>query len=192
MPIRLVKTTDPGFKPLLKRILERRGTRDGSIERRVSEIIDTVRRQGDRAVLRYTAMFDHVRLKLSTLEVKKSEIEAAFKTLPRDDLSALRLAAVRISIFHRHHRGRADIRPSVIRRLVFVQPTSPTDVQRRTVVSAYAAPFIMVQRCGFGSTLVGYDLYQRLVRPFQRCGKGYELGCGQLSARTIAVLVDRR
>ncbi|HLN83885.1 MAG TPA: histidinol dehydrogenase [Candidatus Binatia bacterium] len=102
MPIRLVKTTDPGFKPLLKRILERRGTRDGSIERRVSEIIETVRRQGDRAVLRYTAMFDHVRLKLSTLEVKKSEIEAALKTLPRDDLSALRLAAERISIFHRH------------------------------------------------------------------------------------------
>ena len=102
MPIRLVKTTDPGFKPLLEKILERRGTRDGSIDRRVSEIIETVRRQGDRAVLRYTARFDHVRLKLSRLEVKKSEIEAALKTLPRDDLSALRLAAERISIFHRH------------------------------------------------------------------------------------------
>ncbi|HZH84281.1 MAG TPA: histidinol dehydrogenase, partial [Phototrophicaceae bacterium] len=102
MPIRLVKTSDPGFKPLLGRILERRGTHDGSIERRVSEIIETVRRQGDRAVLRYAAMFDHVRLKLSTLEVKKSDIKAALKTLPRDDLSALRLAAERISIFHRH------------------------------------------------------------------------------------------
>jgi histidinol dehydrogenase len=102
MPIRLVKTSDPGFKPLLGRILERRGTHDDSIEQRVSEIIETVRRQGDRAVLRYTAMFDHVRLKLSTLEVKKSEIKAALKTLPRDDLSALRLAAERISIFHRH------------------------------------------------------------------------------------------
>jgi histidinol dehydrogenase len=102
MPIRLVKTTDPGFKPLLGRILERRGTHDDSIEQRVSEIIETVRRQGDRAVLRYTAMFDHVRLKLATLEVKKSEIKAALKTLPRDDLSALRLAAERISIFHRH------------------------------------------------------------------------------------------
>jgi len=102
MPIRLVKTTESAFKSLLQRILERRGARDGSLERRVSEIIETVRRQGDRAVLRYTASFDHVRLNPSALEVKKSDIEAALKTLPRENLSALRLAAKRISVFHRH------------------------------------------------------------------------------------------
>jgi histidinol dehydrogenase len=102
MPIRLVKTSEPSFKPLLQRILGRRGTRDGSVERRVAEVIEAVRRQGDRAVLRYTARFDHVRLHPSTLEVKQSEIEAAIKTLPREDLAALRLAAKRISIFHRH------------------------------------------------------------------------------------------
>ncbi len=39
MTIRLVKTTDAGFKPLLKKILDRRGTREGGIERRVSEIV---------------------------------------------------------------------------------------------------------------------------------------------------------
>jgi histidinol dehydrogenase len=102
MPIRLVKTTEPGFKPLLQRILERRGTRDGSVERRVAEIIEAVRRQGDRAVLRYTARFDHVRLNPSAVEVKQGEIDAALKTLPREDLAALRLAGKRISIFHRH------------------------------------------------------------------------------------------
>lgn len=102
MPIRLIKTTEATFKPLMQRILERRGTRDGSVERRVAEIIEAVRRQGDRAVLRYTARFDHVRLNPSALEVKQSEIEAAMKTLPREDLAALRLAVKRISLFHRH------------------------------------------------------------------------------------------
>src|ERR1043165_945703 len=102
MRIRLVKTSEPAFKSLLQRILQRRGARDGSIDRRVSEIIETVRRQGDRAVLRYTARFDHVRLNASALEVRKSEIDAALQTLPRENLSALRLAAKRISVFHRH------------------------------------------------------------------------------------------
>src|SRR5690348_1219844 len=102
MPVKLVKTTEPAFKSLLQRILERRGARDGSIDRRVSEIIETVRRQGDRAVLRYTARFDHIRLNPATLEVRKSDIEAALKKLPRENLSALRLAAKRISLFHRH------------------------------------------------------------------------------------------
>ena len=39
MTIRLVKTTDAGFKSLLKNILERRGTREGEVERRVAEIV---------------------------------------------------------------------------------------------------------------------------------------------------------
>jgi histidinol dehydrogenase len=102
MRIRLVKTSERAFKSLLQRILRRRGARDGSIDRRVSEIIETVRRQGDRAVLRYTARFDHVRLNPAALEVTKSEIDAALQTLPRENLSALRLAAKRISVFHRH------------------------------------------------------------------------------------------
>src|ERR1041384_8469548 len=98
MRIKLVKTSERAFKSLLQRILQRRGARDGSIDRRVSEIIETVRRQGDRAVLRYTARFDHVRLNLAALEVKKTEIEAALRTLPRENLSALRLAAKRIAL----------------------------------------------------------------------------------------------
>ena len=42
------------------------------------------------------------------------------------------------------------------------------------------------------SALRVIELYQGLVRPFQRCGKGYELRCGQLYARTIAAFADRR
>ena len=102
MNVRLLKTSDPGFKPLLRRVLERRGTRNGAIDRRVSEIIENVRRAGDQAVVRYTAIFDRVRLDPATLEVRENEIETALKKLPRKDLATLRLAAKRIAIFHRH------------------------------------------------------------------------------------------
>ncbi len=103
MTIRLVKTTDAGFKPLLKKILDRRGTREGGIERRVSEIVTAVERRGDQAVLRYTRLFDRVRLSPVTMEVKPAEIRRALAKVAPRDLAALKLAAKRIAAFHRRH-----------------------------------------------------------------------------------------
>jgi len=101
MKVRVVKTTEPGFKSLMTRILQRRGTSEGGIAKRVDEIIRGVRRQGDRALLRYTALFDRVRLSRSALEVKQREIEQAVKKVPVNDLRTLRLVAKRIGAFHR-------------------------------------------------------------------------------------------
>jgi len=42
------------------------------------------------------------------------------------------------------------------------------------------------------SALRVIEVYQGLVRAFQRCGKGYELRSGQLYACTIAAFADRR
>jgi histidinol dehydrogenase len=101
MKIRLVKTSDAGFKPWMAKILGRRGTRTGDVERRVEEIVTTVQRQGDRAVLRYTAQFDHVRLRAAQMEVTPAQIASAVAKVSRKDLSILRLAAKRIAAFHR-------------------------------------------------------------------------------------------
>ena len=101
MRIRLVKTTDDGFRPLLMRILARRGTREDNVEQRVSEIVTAVQKQGDRALLRYTRLFDGLRLTAATLEVMPAEIERAIAHVTQKDLSALRLAAKRITAFHR-------------------------------------------------------------------------------------------
>ena len=101
MTIRLVKTTDAGFKPLLARILARRGARDDGVERRVARIVHDVRRKGDAAVLRYTRMFDGVRLTPASVEIKPAEIDRALRQVGREDLATLRLAAKRIAAFHR-------------------------------------------------------------------------------------------
>jgi len=101
MKIRVVKTTDTGFKSLMSRILRRRGTREEEVEKRVTAILRAVRRQGDRALLRFTARYDGIRLTPSTMEVKPSEIEKAMKTVPGKDLRTLRQAAKRIRVFHR-------------------------------------------------------------------------------------------
>ena len=101
MRIRLVKTSDPAFKSLMARILQRRGSREGEVEKRVDEILRAVQKTGDRALARYTKLFDRVRLTRSSMEVKPSEIERAMKRVPAKDLLALRLAARRIAAFHR-------------------------------------------------------------------------------------------
>jgi len=101
MTIRLVKTSDPAFKPLLKKILDRRGSREDGVERRVAEIVGAVQKQGDRALLRYTRLFDRLRLTVASMEVKPAEIERAVGRVAPTDLATLRLAARRIAAFHR-------------------------------------------------------------------------------------------
>jgi len=101
MKIRLVKTTDAGFKPLMAKILARRGSRGSEIESRVAEIVTAVQRRGDSALLDYTRRFDGMRLTRATMEVKTPEVERALVKVARRDLTMLRLVAKRIAAFHR-------------------------------------------------------------------------------------------
>ena len=101
MRIRVVKTSEPAFRSLMARILQRRGSREGEVETRVAAILRAVQKTGDRALIHYTQLFDRVRLTRAAMEVKASEIERAMAKVPREDLRALRLAAKRIAAFHR-------------------------------------------------------------------------------------------
>ena len=69
-----------------------------SPEQIVSRIIDDVRDKGDEALLSYTEKLD--RVKLSSLEVTRGEISAAYQKIDRKLVPALELAASRIDKFH--------------------------------------------------------------------------------------------
>lgn len=66
----------------------------------VREIIATVRKEGDRAVLAYTQKFDGQVIPPEKLKVSGSEIDAAYQQISPDLLSAIKLAAKRIEAFH--------------------------------------------------------------------------------------------
>jgi len=72
---------------LYVRSAERRGSRLDEIEPAVQKIVADVRRQGDRALLKYARKYDGLGTKQS-LRVEGSELQAAWKTAP----SALRAA----------------------------------------------------------------------------------------------------
>lgn len=107
MRMKIVKTSDPSFKPMLRRIIQRRGKGEGKIEKLVGEIIRTVRQKGDVALLRYTRLFDGVRLSRVDIEIQRREVDRAMEIVSKEDLRALRLAAKRIAAFHRRQLERS-------------------------------------------------------------------------------------
>ncbi len=94
-----------GFEPL-KSIMSRQGPSSGfetdDREQAVREIIADVSRRGDAALLDYTQKFDGV--KLDSLEVSREQIKEAGDSVSPELLSALKLAAERISTYHTAQR----------------------------------------------------------------------------------------
>lgn len=86
----------------LRRICDR--THDDQVvhkEATVREVLQAVKRQGDRAVLHYTTEFDQVTLKLEELRVDGSELDAAYQQVSKELLDAIQLACRQIEAFHR-------------------------------------------------------------------------------------------
>ncbi|MEN9206201.1 MAG: histidinol dehydrogenase, partial [Thermostichales cyanobacterium DRC_bins_46] len=80
----------------LKRIARRTQAEDHHHrEATVQQILQTVQRQGDRALLDYTAEFDHVSLSAAELRVSGAEMEAAYQAINPQLLRAIRLAKQR-------------------------------------------------------------------------------------------------
>jgi len=65
----------------------------------VSDIIDNVRANGDRALLEYSEKFDKVRLE--SVEVRQEEIDEAFASVDEAFLDVIRRAATNIHNFHK-------------------------------------------------------------------------------------------
>lgn len=86
----------------LRRICDR--THDDQVvhkEATVREVLQMVKRQGDRALLHYTAEFDQQTLAPEELRVSGSELDAAYQQVSQELLEAIRLARQQIEAFHR-------------------------------------------------------------------------------------------
>lgn len=86
----------------IRRICDR--THDDQVvhkEATVRQVLQTVKRQGDRALLHYTAEFDRQDLEPDQLRVSGSELDAAYQQVSKELLDAIRLAHRQIEAFHR-------------------------------------------------------------------------------------------
>lgn len=101
--IRRLNRQDADFESQLKSLLERPEERDGALSSTVADIIETVRHEGDKAVLRYTRSLDrHTAETISDLTIERDTLEAALDTLDPALAEALKTAASRIEQYHQH------------------------------------------------------------------------------------------
>lgn len=106
-PVAIVRTSDPGFARAFARIRAVRAADVRRAERVASEIVENVRRGGDRALIEQTRRLDGIRLTPATLAVSEEELQAAMAALAPPVRAALRLAARRIRAFHERQRQRS-------------------------------------------------------------------------------------
>lgn len=76
----------------------------------VREILSTVQRQGDVALLQYTAEFDQQTLSSSQLKINGAELDAAYQQISQDLLEAIRSCHRQITAFHHQQRPQNRVR----------------------------------------------------------------------------------
>lgn len=96
-----LRAGDARWRERLERRRRRWRRAQAGVSGRARAILEDVRRNGDRAVLRYTAKFDGAWLAAGALRISPREVAAAARRCDPGGLAALRLAARRIEAFHR-------------------------------------------------------------------------------------------
>lgn len=102
--MKILSWKDPGFTKGVEAVCRRATSQNAKVEQSVRDILERVRREGDKAVQRFTWQFDHIQIRPNQLRVSSKEIQDAYSALAKADASALKYAVRRIRTFHRRQR----------------------------------------------------------------------------------------
>jgi histidinol dehydrogenase len=91
--LRIIRSTD---RAAITRLERARQWSRAEAERVARQILDDVRRRGDRALIRYAKQLDHIDLRKEGFTVSQEEVLRAFDEVPRGFIAALRVAAKNI------------------------------------------------------------------------------------------------
>jgi histidinol dehydrogenase len=95
-----LNTSSETFPKQLESLLAWNETYDLELQQQVLDIINTVRRQGDQAVIDYTNRFDQSNISTSIdLKISADRLQSAWENLPSDKSQALQTAADRIQAY---------------------------------------------------------------------------------------------
>lgn len=101
--------SEAGFEARFEELLSSKREVSEDVDLVVRDIIDAVRRNGDTAVLEYTAKFDRLDAgDMAALTVSEEEIDRAISEVPAETLEALQLAHDRISAHHARQMPQDD------------------------------------------------------------------------------------
>jgi histidinol dehydrogenase len=121
-----------------------RGGGDPKIDAQVTEIIRTVRRGGDRALIKYTKRFDGITLRKRDIVVTEKEIDRAAAQVRPAVRRALQTAQSRIAKFHRLQREKGfELKEKGLRTGIRVTPLERVGVYVPGGRAAYPSSVLM-------------------------------------------------
>ncbi|MEM3382861.1 MAG: histidinol dehydrogenase [Nitrososphaerales archaeon] len=93
------------FSEIPRQVLEERSycpsNRFCELENYVKEIIDEVRKNGDKALINFVKKYDGVKVDIEKFKVEKEEIDKAYESVKEDEISALKFSKRRIENFQK-------------------------------------------------------------------------------------------
>ncbi len=99
--IKKLSITDKTFYAQLDQLLDWESVSNESVNNIVTEVIRNIKKNGDKALLKYTQNFDNLKLnKASELEISAERLKEAFNKIPIEQREALILSANRVKDYH--------------------------------------------------------------------------------------------
>lgn len=102
--MRIVQINEDNKRDLLDTLLKRSTGSYPEYEKTVSDIIENVKTNKDKALFEYTLKFDKYELNKDNIKVTDSEIEAAFTKIDEEYVNVIKRAAENIRSFHEKQR----------------------------------------------------------------------------------------
>ncbi len=102
--IKALSTASTEGKNLINRLTDRFQLAGNECQKSVSDIIDNVRENGNKAIIKYSNTFDSPSLTIDTLKVSEQEIKAAYDQISPEFNTTLDKAKGRIKAFHQREK----------------------------------------------------------------------------------------
>ena len=98
--MRIVKLTPDAIEGILENMLKRSPSSYGEYESAVADILDNVRKNGDKAVFEYTEKFDGFKLTSENIRVSDEEIAEAYAEVGEELLGIIRKSKENVRAYH--------------------------------------------------------------------------------------------
>lgn len=102
--MRIIKLEEETKKNILEDLLKRSPNSYGEFEKRVGEIVDNVKENGDKALFEYTEKFDRVKICKDCIRVTEEEIKEAYEEISDELLAIIRKSLNNIESYHAMQR----------------------------------------------------------------------------------------
>ena len=87
--MKIVSSSDPQYSRVLRQVCQRSVQHNAKTNQTVKQILQSVERSGDAAVVRYVRKFDGIQMRPKDFPVSRVEIQRAYAEVSKEELQAL-------------------------------------------------------------------------------------------------------